>query len=47
MRFMMMVISELAAADAVRTAEAVAKLIEYNKALQKAGVLLTRTVNQP
>jgi hypothetical protein len=43
MRFMMMVIPkgyESAAADAVPTAEAVAKMMEYNKALQKAGVLL-------
>ena len=40
MRFMMMVIYESAAPDAVPTAEAVAKMMEYNKALQKAGVLL-------
>ncbi len=43
MRFMMMVISqgyELAAPDAVPGAEAVAKMMEYNKSLQKAGVLL-------
>ena len=40
MRFMMMVIYESAAPDAVPTAEAVAKMLEYNKALQKAGVLL-------
>lgn len=43
MRFMMMVIPksyEAAASDAVPTAEAVAKMMEYNKALQKAGVLL-------
>jgi hypothetical protein len=43
MRFMMMVIpkgNESAASDAVPTAEAVAKMMEYNKALQKAGVLL-------
>lgn len=42
MRFMMMVIPkgfESAAPDAV-PAEAVAKRMEYNKALQKAGVLL-------
>ena len=38
MRFMIMVIS--AAPSAVPTAEAVAKMLEYNKALQKAGVLL-------
>ena len=43
MRFMLMVIPEgyeSAAPDAVPTAEAVAKMMEYNKALQKAGVLL-------
>ncbi len=43
MRFMMMVIPkgyESAAPDAVPTAEAVAKMVEYNKALQKVGVLL-------
>ena len=43
MRFMMMVIPEgyeSAAPDAVPGAEAVAKRMEYNKALQKAGVLL-------
>ena len=40
MRFMMMVIYESAAPDAVPTAEAIAKMMEYNKALQKAGVLL-------
>jgi hypothetical protein len=43
MRFMMMVIrkgDESAAPDAVPSAEAVAKMMEYNKALQKAGVLL-------
>jgi len=43
MRFMMMVIPkgyESAAPDAVPTAEAVAKMMEYNKALQKAGALL-------
>lgn len=40
MRFMMMAIHESAAADAVPTAEASAKMKEYNKSLQKAGVLL-------
>ena len=43
MRFMMMVIPkgcESAAPDAVPGAEAVAKMMEYNKFLQKAGVLL-------
>jgi len=43
MRFMMMVIPksyESAAPDAVPSAEAVAKMMKYNKALQKAGVLL-------
>jgi hypothetical protein len=43
MRFMMMVIPkgyEAAAPDAVPSAEAVAKMMEYNKSLQKAGVLL-------
>jgi hypothetical protein len=40
MRFMMMVIYEPAAPDLVSTAEAVARMMEYNKALQKAGVLL-------
>ena len=43
MRFMMIVIPkgyESAATDAVPTAEAVAKMMEYNRALQKAGVLL-------
>lgn len=43
MRFMMLVIPkgyESAAPDAVPTAEAVARMMEYNKALQKAGVLL-------
>jgi len=42
-RFMMMVIPkgyESAAPDAVLTAAAVAKMMEYNKALQNAGVLL-------
>jgi hypothetical protein len=43
MRFMMIVIPkgyETAAPDAVPTADAVAKMMEYNKSLQKAGVLL-------
>lgn len=43
MRFMMMVIPEgygSAAPDATPSAEAVAKMMEYNRALQKAGVLL-------
>jgi hypothetical protein len=43
MRFMMIVIPkgyESAAPDAVPGAEAVGKMMEYNKALQKAGVLL-------
>ena len=43
MRFMMMVIPkgyESATPDAVPTAKAAAKMREYNKALQKAGVLL-------
>jgi hypothetical protein len=43
MRFMMVVVPkgyETAAADAVPSAEAVAKMMEYNKSLQKAGVLL-------
>src|SRR6202021_4013925 len=43
MRFMMMVIPEgygSAAPDAVPSAEAVARMMEYNKRLQKAGVLL-------
>ena len=43
MRFMMIVIPkgyESAAPDAVPSAAAVAKMMEYNKALQKAGVLL-------
>jgi hypothetical protein len=43
MRFMMMVIPKVyksAAPDAVPSAEAVARMMEYNKALQKAGVLL-------
>jgi hypothetical protein len=43
MRFMMMVIPkgyETAAPDAVPSAEAAAKMMEYNKNLQKAGVLL-------
>ncbi|HXQ73338.1 MAG TPA: YciI family protein [Pyrinomonadaceae bacterium] len=47
MRFMMMVIPEgyesaAPAPDAVHTAEASAKMMEYNKALQKAGVLLAQ-----
>jgi len=43
MRFMMMVIPKgngSAAPETVSTAEAVAKMMEYNKTLQKAGVLL-------
>src|SRR5215510_10181505 len=43
MRFMMMAIPEgygSAAPDVAPSAEAVAKTMEYNKALQKAGVLL-------
>jgi len=43
MRFMMMVIPrgyEMAAPDALPTADAVARMMEYNKNLQKAGVLL-------
>ena len=43
MRFMMVVIPkgyDTAAADAAPSAEAVAKMMEYNKSLQKAGVLL-------
>ena len=43
MRFMMMVIPEgygNTALDAAPSAEAVAKMMEYNKSLQKAGVLL-------
>jgi hypothetical protein len=43
MRFMMIVIPkgyETAAPEAVPSAEAVAKMMEYNKSLQKAGVLL-------
>jgi len=43
MRFMMMVIPkgyESAAPDTVPGAEAAAKMMQYNKALQKAGVLL-------
>jgi hypothetical protein len=43
MRFMMIVIPkgyESAAPDAMPSAEDVAKMMEYNKALQKAGVLL-------
>ena len=43
MRFMMLVIPEgygSAAPDAIPSAEAVAKMMEYNKSLQQAGVLL-------
>ena len=43
MRFMMIVIPkgyETATADAAPSAETVAKMMEYNKSLQKAGVLL-------
>lgn len=43
MRFMLIVIPkgyENAAPDAVPNAEAVAKMMEYNKSLQRAGVLL-------
>jgi hypothetical protein len=43
MRFMLMVIPrgyETAAADAVPSAEAVAKMMGYNRSLQQAGVLL-------
>src|SRR5229473_7935203 len=43
MRFMMMAIPEgygSAAPDVAPSAEAVAKMMEYNKSLQKAGVLL-------
>jgi hypothetical protein len=43
MRFMIIVIPkgyETAAPDAAPSAEAVAKMMEYNKSLQKAGVLL-------
>ena len=43
MRFMMMVIPKgyvSAAPDEVPSAEVVAKMMRYNKALQKAGVLL-------
>jgi hypothetical protein len=43
MRFMMMVMPrgyESSAPDAVPSAEAVAKMMEYNKSLQQAGVLL-------
>jgi len=43
MRFMMIVIPkgyETAAPDAAPSAEAVAKMMEFNKSLQKAGVLL-------
>ncbi len=43
MRFMMIVIPkgfETAAPDAMPSAEAIAKMMEFNKSLQKAGVLL-------
>ena len=40
MRFMLIVICESDAPDAVATTEAAAKMMEYNRALQKAGVLL-------
>jgi hypothetical protein len=43
MRFMMIVIPkgyEAAAADAAPSADTVARMMEYNKSLQKAGVLL-------
>jgi hypothetical protein len=43
MRFMMVVIPkgyETAAADAAAGAEVVARMMEYNKSLQKAGILL-------
>lgn len=43
MRFMMMVIpkgNETAAADTVPDAKAVARMMEFNRSLQKAGVLL-------
>ena len=40
MRFMMMAISAPAAPGSVPTAEAVAKTMEFNKTLQKTGVLL-------
>ncbi|WP_263418331.1 YciI family protein [Terriglobus albidus] len=43
MRFMMIVIPkgyQNAASDAVPSAEAVAKMMEYNRSLQRAGVLL-------
>jgi hypothetical protein len=45
MRFMMMAIPkghESAAPDAVPSGQAVAKMMKYNKVLQKAGVLLAR-----
>ena len=44
MRFMMMVIYE---SDAAPTAETTPKMMEYNKALQKAGVLLAVDVLCP
>ena len=40
MRFMMMVIPEGSESDVVPGAEAVAKMMEYNQTLKKAGVLL-------
>ena len=40
MRFMLMLIYEPAAPGALPTAEAITKMMEYNKRLQKAGVLL-------
>jgi len=40
MRFMLMVLYESVAPHAIPTPEAAAKMMEYNKALQKAGVLL-------
>lgn len=50
MRFMMIVIPkgyESAAPNAVPSAEAVAKMMEYNRSLQKAGVLLALDGLQP
>ena len=40
MRFMMIVIYESDTPDVVPRADAVAKMMEYNRALQRAGVLL-------
>ena len=40
MRYMMMVIPKDAERNAVPTEESVAKMMDYNKALQRAGVLL-------